>query len=76
VGQLHHVIVLEDPRHDSVNIATENARHVGDALAMTEGDLIRPEVDGMAAKVPHTHLEGHASAQRRLLEDHRERATR
>src|SRR5262249_50661773 len=37
-------------------------------------DVLRGEIDGVTAKLRHPGLERQASAQRRLLEDHRERA--
>ena len=50
-----------------------DARHVGDGLPLAEPHFGLAEIDGVAAELLHRYVEADARAQRRLLEDQRER---
>ena len=74
-GQLEGDLVRPGPDHDAVDEAVEVARHVADALAGPEHDVMG-EVDRVTAELGHPGLERHARAQARLLEEHGQRPTR
>jgi len=61
--QLQNVLVREGARHDAVHIAAQHARDVCDALALAQPDLLRAEVQRVAAEMLHRHLEADARAQ-------------
>ena len=71
--QFDHMRVGKDARHDTVHIARENARHVGNTLTLPQPDLIRRQVERLPAKVQHPHIERNARTQRWLLENHPKR---
>jgi hypothetical protein len=73
-GQLLDQLVAEGATHRAVDPALEVARHVLDALAHADLAVARRVVDGVTAELRHPGLEGHAGAQRRLLEVHEQRA--
>jgi hypothetical protein len=72
-GELDQGFVGEGAGHDQVDEAIEIAGDVGDGLALAELDVVRRQVHSLAAELRHADLEGHAGAQARLLEDHRQR---
>ncbi len=70
---LHHDFVGEGANHDSLHHAFQVLGNVVHRLPLAEADLGRREIERMPAELLHTHVERHARAQRRLLEDHRQR---
>src|SRR5258705_1781531 len=61
--------VREHAGRHPVDPPGEVARHVGNRLALAHPDLLRGQVDPGPAELHHRDIEGHAGAQRRLLED-------
>src|SRR5262249_15415169 len=61
---------------DQVDPALEVARDVARGFALAEPDVPGRQVDRGAAELPHPDLEGDPRPEARLLEDHRERASR
>ena len=57
-SQLDADLVGESANHDEVDPAREIARHVLDRLALADPDVLRGEIDGVAAKLRHPGLEG------------------
>src|SRR3972149_6603515 len=74
-GELLDDRVAERARNDAVDPAAEVGRHVADRFALAEPDIGRGQVDGGPAELGHPRLERDPGAQRRLLEDHRQRPT-
>ena len=75
-GDRHQVPVRHEPRHDPVGVAIEDPADVRRRLAFAELDLGVEERDRMPAEAVDRHLEGHAGAVARPLEDERKRAAR
>ena len=73
-SQLDADLVGESANHDEVDPAREIARHVLDRFALADSDILRGEIDRVAAQLRHPGLEGYPRAQRGLLKDHRESA--
>ena len=71
-GQLDQPVVLQRADHDRVDVAREDLRGIGDRLRTSELHLRSGEHDGLAAELAHRHVERHAGARRRLVEDHRQ----
>ena len=65
--------VSEDAGHDEVDPAVEIPRDVGYRFALAELEVGRSQIDRVSAELNHPDLERDASAQARLLEDHRQR---
>jgi len=74
--QVPHRPVGVGARHDGVHPPGEIPGHIGDALPRAQLDVLRGQVDGLAAELTHPDLEGDPRPQRRLLEDHRQRLPR
>src|SRR5262250_1729948 len=62
-----------DARHDALDPEGQVARDVRNRLALAQADLAAVQVHGAAAELDEAHLERHARAERRLLEDERAR---
>ena len=60
------------PDDDAVDEPLEVARHVADALARTEDDVVG-QVDRVTPELRHPGLERHPRPEARLLEQHRQR---
>ena len=63
----------EGANHDEVDPAREVARDVLDRFALADTDILRRQINRMAAELRHAGLERDSRAQRRLLKNHRER---
>ena len=68
--------VIEHPRGDDRVIAGERARHVLDALAAADAELVLLDIDRMTAELRGRHLHRVAGARARLLEDRARRPCR
>src|SRR5262249_55873019 len=64
-------LLLENAQDDGVDIATDDAREIGNALARAEADFAALEKQARAARLRHGRLKTDARAQRRLLENQR-----
>ncbi len=64
--------MIEDARGDDRVIAGERVRHVLDALARADAELVRLDIDRMAAELGGRHLHRVARARARLLEIERD----
>jgi hypothetical protein len=69
VCQVYHILMAEDPGHNTVRIAAENPGHVGRALPCAQPHLCRAEVEGVAAQVLHTHFKADTGAQGGFLKE-------
>ena len=76
LGELLDVLLREGPDHDRVQVALEHVRRVLDRLAAPELEVVRGEVEPVAAELDDADLERDPGARRRLLEDHPERPAR
>jgi hypothetical protein len=70
-GKLFQIPVVEGAYHDGVDVAGEDAARVGWGLALADLDLLRAQVQRVAAELVHPDLEGDSGPVGRLLEDHR-----
>jgi hypothetical protein len=73
LGQLLDDFVGEGANHDALHHAFEVLRDVIDRFALAEIDFGGRKVNGKTTELLDAHVERHARAQRRLLEDHRQR---
>src|SRR5205823_3331277 len=60
--------------HDEIDPTRKIARDVLDRFTFADTDILRREIDGVAAQLRHASFEAETRPQRRLLKDHRERA--
>jgi len=60
----------KDPRHDCIHVPGQDARHISDGFALTKTDLVGGEVQGIATRLAHSHVETDTGAQAGFLEDH------
>ncbi|ERH02772.1 MAG: hypothetical protein J07HN6_00812 [Halonotius sp. J07HN6] len=67
------VLVIEQPRHDPVDVAAHRAGGVFQRFAVTQLDVVGAHEDRVAAELRHPGLEGDPGARTRLLEEHAER---
>src|SRR5437868_2650295 len=74
--QRDHVIVFSNPRHDAIDIATDDLRRVLNRLAPFELQIVDPEEDRVTTELGHARFEGDAGSRARMLEDHTERFAR
>ena len=72
--ELLQLALLEDARHDALHPARKIPRHVGNGFALAQPRHRVIQKDGRAAQAAHAHLESHARAQRRLLQNQRQEA--
>ncbi len=68
--QFANVLVFEDARHNPLDHAGEDARHIGDAFAFAQADFIWSHDDGVTAQVLHPDIKGYPCSQRGFLENH------
>ena len=61
--------MVEATVDDAVDVAREHLGDVADGLAPADADLLRAEVDAVAAEVGHGDLEADAGAQGGFLEE-------
>ena len=73
LGHLLDDFVGEGANHDALHHAFEVLRDVIDRFAFPEIDFGGREINGETTELLDAHVERHARAQRRLLEDHRQR---
>ena len=67
--QLFHAFVAEGAHHDAMAVAGHDPRGVLDGLAAPELRVVFPQDHGVPAQLRDGHLEAHARARGRLLED-------
>ena len=72
-GEFQHVGMLENARHQRLDVARKHARHVRDGLALAESDLAWGEVERVPAAMTHGHVKRDARPQAGFLEDHTQR---
>src|SRR5215469_11525260 len=72
--QLQAGVVGKGPNHDQVDPARQVARDVFGRFALADPDIIRGQVNRVAAKLRHAGFETDPGSQRGFLEDHGERA--
>src|SRR5262249_12088329 len=72
--QLQAGVVGEGANHDQVDPARQISRHIFDRFALPDPDIVRSQVNRMAAKLRHAGFEADPGTQRGFLEDHGERA--
>jgi hypothetical protein len=56
-------LVRISARRDDVDITAENARDIGDRLALPQADFRLVQIHGVAAKLLHSHVEADARSQ-------------
>src|SRR5215212_1208595 len=73
VSELLDLLVGEGTHHYGVYVAGEDTARIRGGLALAHLYLLRQQVEGVAAQLVHSDLEGDAGAVGGFLEDHRER---
>jgi hypothetical protein len=72
-GQPLDHLVTEGAGHDRVDPSLQIPRRILHRLPFAQADVRGCQVDGVAAELRHTRLEGHPGPERRLLENHGQR---
>src|SRR5712691_11675884 len=70
LGQHLNGTVREGPSHDPLDPSLQVSGNIRHAFPRAQLNVLRPQINGVAAQLPHPGLKRHAGPQRWLLKDH------